>query len=397
VKLAGGNVFDPFSPMPTAERYAALADLRRTAPLARIAAGPWLAADMASVLSGLKAVEHFAGSFGTTGTGPEDDQVMAAIPEPRHGKIRKIFNSALAYHHASRMESFARAQAVQRLDAARETCRRGGEVEAVEHWLAPIPSAVIAQVLGVPDADHARFARWSDELLDRQGQSDHEHTGMADVHPEFAGYVDGLIEARRSGAAPPDDVISRMLFTEIEGERLSARMVRTQTMFLIIAGNETTRNVIGNCVYRLASDLALQDQIRRDAALIPALIEETLRLDAPVQLLGRTCMRPLELEGIPIEEGDRVLFHLASANRDPAAFEEPDAFRLGRRNARDHVAFGAGAHVCPGAYLARMETRVVLETLLARTEKIALAPGYTWDPNPVFWALGPRTLRVTLQ
>jgi cytochrome P450 len=188
-----------------------------------------------------------------------------------------------------------------------------------------------------------------------------------------------------------------MLFTELEGERLSARMVRTQTMFLIIAGNETTRNVIGNCVYRLASDLALQEELRRDPALVPALIEETLRLDAPVQLLGRTCMRPLELAGVPIEEGDRVLFHLASANRDPAAFEDPDAFRLGRRNARDHVGFGAGAHVCPGAYLARMESRVVLETLLARKELIALAPGYTWDPNPVFWALGPRTLRVTLQ
>jgi cytochrome P450 len=390
-------VFDPFSPMPAAERHAALAELRRTAPLARIAAGPWLAADMASVLAGLKAVDHFAGSFGTTGTGPEDEQVMAAIPEPRHGKIRKIFNSALAYHHASRMEPFARSLAEQRLDAARATCLRDGEVEAVEHWLAPIPSAVIAQVLGVPDADHAQFARWSDELLDRQGQSDQEVKGMADVHPEFAGYVEALIETRRSAAAPSDDVISRMLFTEVEGERLSPRMVRTQTMFLIIAGNETTRNLIGNCVYRLASDLALQDQVRRDPALVSALIEETLRLDAPVQLLGRTCLRPLDLAGVPIAEGDRVLFHLASANRDAACFEDPDAFSLARPNARDHVGLGAGPHVCPGAYLARMETRVVLETLLARTAKLALAPSYVWDPNPVFWACGPRTLRVTLE
>src|SRR6185369_4384154 len=165
----------------------------------------------ASVLAGLKAVDHFAGSFGTTGAGPEDDQVMAAIPEPRHGKIRKIFNSALAYHHASQVEPFARAIAAQRLDAARAASRRDGEVEAVEHWLAPVPSAVIAQVLGVPDADHARFARWSDELLDRQGQSDLEHAGMADVHPEFAAYVDALIAARLSAASPPDDVISRML------------------------------------------------------------------------------------------------------------------------------------------------------------------------------------------
>ena len=137
-------MFDPFAPMPAAERYAALADLRRTAPLARLASGPWLATDMASVLDGLKAVDHFAGSFGATGSGPEEDQVMAAIPEPRHGKIRKIFNSALAYHHASQAEPFARATATQRLDAACAASRRDGDVEAVEHWLAPVPSAVIA-------------------------------------------------------------------------------------------------------------------------------------------------------------------------------------------------------------------------------------------------------------
>ncbi len=389
-------MFDPFAPMPAGERYAALAELRGRTPLVRLAAGPWLATDMASVLAGLKAVDHFAGSFGATGAGPEDDQVMAAIPEPRHGKIRKVFNSALAYHHASQMEPFARELATQRLDAACAASRRDGEVEVVEHWLAPVPSAVIARVLGVPDADHARFARWSDELLDRQGQSDVEHTGMAGAHPEFAAYVDGLIAERLSAATPPDDVISRLLFTEIEGERLSARMVRTQTMFLIVAGNETTRNLMGNCVYRIACDPALQESLRSDPALVPAVIEETLRLDAPVQLLGRSCTKALELDGVPVDAGERVLFHLASANRDEACFEEPDVFRLARRNARDHVAFGAGAHVCPGAFLARMETRVVLETLLARTEKIALAPGYVWDPNPVFWALGPRTLKVTL-
>ena len=390
-------MFDPFAPMPAAERHAALAELRRTAPLAQLTTGFWLASDMASVLAGLKAVDHFAGSFGATGTGPEDDQVMAAIPEPRHGKIRKIFNSALAYHHASRAESFARATATSRLEAALAASRRDGEVEAVEHWLAPVPSAVIAQVLGVPDADHARFARWSDELLDRQGQSDQEHVGMAGVHPEFAAYVDELIAMRIASAAPPDDVISRMLFTEIGGERLSPRMVRTQTMFLIIAGNETTRNLIGNCVYRLAADLALQEEVRRDPELIGALIEETLRLDAPVQMLARTCTNPISLVGTRIDAGERVVFHLASANRDAACFEDPDAFSLVRRNARDHVGFGAGPHVCPGAYLARMETRVVLETLLARTAKLALAPSYVWDPNPVFWACGPRTLRVTLE
>ena len=367
------------------------------APLARIAAGPWLAANMASVLAGLKAVEHFAGSFGATGDGPEDDTVMAAIPEPRHGKIRKVFNSALAYHHASQVEPFARELTATLLDDALATSRTRGEVEVVESWLARVPAAVIAQVLGVPREDHARFARWSDELLERQGQSDLEHTGMAGAHPEFADYVDQGIARRLASAAPSDDVVSRLLFSEVQGERLSPRMVRTQTMFLIVAGNETTRNLMGNCVHRLARDPALFERLRREPGLVPALIEETLRLDSPVQLLARTCTRPIELDGVQIEAGERVLFHLASANRDEACFEDPAGFRLDRPNAREHVAFGAGAHVCPGAYLARMETRVVLEQLVARVEKLSLAPGYAWDPNPVFWALGPRTLRLSLQ
>ncbi len=388
--------FDPFAPMPAAQRYAALRELRRRAPLARLESGAWLALSMSAVLTGLKAVEHFAGSFGASGSGPEDDQVMAAIPEPRHGKIRKIFNSALAYHHASQVEPFARALASERLAVSLEASRRLGEVEAVEHWLAPVPSAVIAQVLGVPGADHQLFARWSDELLERQGQSDSQHTGMAGAHPEFARYVDGLISMRLTSDAREGDLIARLLFSEIEGEKLSPRMVRTQTMFLIVAGNETTRNLMGSCVHRLARDPRLYERLLREPGFVPALIEETLRMDSPVQLLARTCLEPIALDGVRIAAGERVLFHLASANRDEACFEVPDEFRLDRPNARDHVGFGGGPHICPGAYLARMETRVVLETLLARAPTLALAKGYAWDPNPVFWALGPRTLRLTL-
>lgn len=148
--------------------------------------------------------------------------------------------------------------------------------------------------------------------------------------------------------------------------------------------------------WRACAPPALFERVRGEPGLVPAFIEEARRLDSPVQLLARTCTQPIELDGVPIAAGDRVLFHLASANRDEACFEAPDAFRLERPNPRDRVAFGAGAHVCPGAYLARMETRVVLETLLARVERLALAPGFAWDPNPVFWAFGPRTLRLTL-
>ena len=170
----------------------------------------------------------------------------------------------------------------------------------------------------------------------------------------------------------------------------------TQTIFLIIAGNETTRNLIGNVIRRLAEDPVRYEQVREDRSLVPVLIEESLRFDAPVQLLARTCVEDVELDGVWIRKGDRVLHSIASANRDERVYADPDQFRLDRPKPRDHVGFGAGPHVCPGAFLARMETQVAVEALLDRVAKMELAADYVWDPNPVFWALGPRTLRVLL-
>ncbi|MFP6625035.1 MAG: cytochrome P450, partial [Myxococcota bacterium] len=195
---------------------------------------------------------------------------------------------------------------------------------------------------------------------------------------------------------PPDDMIARLVHTEIEGERLSQRAVLTQSMFLIIAGNETTRNLIGNLIYRLAGDPELYQQIQDDRELVSTLIEESLRIDSPVQLLARTCTEDVEIDGVQIKKGDRLLHSIASANRDESVYPDADQFRLDRARPRDHVAFGAGPHICPGAFLARMEAEVAVETLLDRVATLALAPGYEFDPNPVFWALGPQTLRVTL-
>ena len=124
-------------------------------------------------------------------------------------------------------------------------------------------------------------------------------------------------------------------------------------------------------------------------------IEESLRLDTPVQFLARTCTTPIEVDGVKVDAGDRIVIGIASANRDERVFEDADAFRLDRPRLREHVGFGAGPHVCPGAFLARMETRIALQDFLAAVEHFAPAPGYTLDSNPVPWAFGPQTLRVT--
>jgi len=387
---------DPFD-SESENRYAAFEEMRSEGPVHDVLGGRRFVVGQRAVEEGLKSVESFVGSFGNTGQAAEEDTVMAAIPEPRHGKIRKLFNSALAYHHSSQVEPFLRSYAAQCMDATVARSARDGEVEIMESFARPIPSAIIAKVLGIPDERSDDFARWSDEILSMQGVDEESTLPLGMLHPEFGAYLKGQISSRVASSEPPDDMITRLLQAEVDGERLSERAALTQTIFLIIAGNETTRNLIGNLIHRLATDRKLFEQVAADRELIPMLIEESLRIDSPVQLLARTCTRDLEIDGVQIRAGDRVLHSISSANRDESVYSDADQFRIDRPKPRDHVAFGAGPHVCPGAFLARLEAQVAMETLFEHVAGLELAPGYVFDPNPVFWALGPRTLRVQLK
>jgi cytochrome P450 len=220
---------------------------------------------------------------------------------------------------------------------------------------------------------------------------------MVEQHPEFAAYIREAITRRKEAADPPDDIITRLLRTDVEGEFLSEAAVCTQTMFLIIAGNETTRNLIANILHTLAVDAALYDRLRGDRSLVNVVVEESLRHDSPVQVLARAVLEDTEIEGCPLERGQRVVFGVASANRDEAVFECPEQFRLDRPRPREHLAFGAGPHVCPGASLARMEARLLLRAFLDAVASFSLTDGFVPEPNPVFWALGHRRLPVRLQ
>ena len=385
---------DPFQARTTQERLAIYAQLRRESPVSRLPSGAWFVASQAGVRTVHQNVDCFVGSFGNRGDLPEEETVIAAIPEPRHGLIRKILNSVLAFHHASKLEPFVRETTARLLENTLEAARAHGEVDLCASFARPLPCAVIARAVGVPETDVDRFARWSDELLTRQTEGG-ASARLGDLHPEFAGYVDEQVRERAEADAPPPDLVTRLLETEVEGERLTHRAVRTQILMLILAGNETTRNLIGNLLWRLAGHPELAAELRADPAQVETAIEESLRLDTPVQFLARTCTTPIEIDGVKVDAGDRIVIGIASANRDERVFEDADAFRLDRPRLREHVGFGAGPHVCPGAFLARMETRIALQDFLAAVEHFAPAPGYTLDSNPVPWAFGPQTLRVT--
>jgi cytochrome P450 len=382
--------FDPYAPS-SEDRYAAMAQVRASGGVVETPAGYYFAT-AAGVSAGLQDVAKFVGSFMDTSALDEDDVMISAIPEPRHGRIRRVINTVVAAHRTMQNEPFIRERAHELVTSAVDRARHG-TVDLVEVF-DPLPSIVIAHMLGVPEGLEDRFRVWSDELLEAQNAGG---TGaLSDAHPEFARFVQGLIDDHRAMDDPPDDVVTRFLATDVDGEYLSDRAVRTQIMFLIVAGNETTRNLIGNCLYVLATRPDLFERIRAQRELIPPFVEESLRLDAPVQVLARSVLDDTEILGCPLHVGDKVVFGVASANRDEAVYDDPTEFRLDRARMREHLAFGTGPHVCPGASLARLEAAAVVEELCGRVAALRLADGYVPDPNPVFWANGHRSLPAVL-
>jgi cytochrome P450 len=384
--------FDPYAPS-SADRYDAMAHIRAGAGVAETTAGYYLAT-AAGVEAGLKAVDRFVGSFIDTSGLPEDDIPISAIPEPRHGPIRRVINTVVAGHRTAQAEPFIRDQAGRLVATALDRQRADGHVDLVAALVDPLPSTVIAHLLGVSLEDHERFGAWSDELLDAQRSG--ERRGLYDTHPAFGAYIQGLIDERRALDDPPDDVITRFMVTEVDGAPLSDRAVCTQTMNLIIAGTETTRNLIGNCLLTLATDPDLYRRLRADRALAAAVVEESLRHDSPIQVLARAVLADTEIADVGLRPGDRVVFGLAWAHRDEARFEDPAVFRVDDTRPREHLAYGTGPHVCPGASLARVETVAALEACCDRVVALRPVDGFVAVPNPVFWALGQRALPVVL-
>jgi cytochrome P450 len=184
------------------------------------------------------------------------------------------------------------------------------------------------------------------------------------------------------------------MYTEVDGKRLTDVEVRSQLVFLIISGNETTRHLIANLVATVVTNPDLFATLKADRSLIERAVEESLRLDSPVHVLLRNCEQATDMFGVDMKPGEKILFGVASANRDETKYDDAHSFRLDRPNWRDHFAFGGGPHICPGASLARLEARVALETFLDRVTTAETEPGWTRRKTPVFWANGPVDLPV---
>jgi cytochrome P450 len=352
--------------------------------------GAWYFARYEDSVAGSKDVERFIASFREPGVVvPDEEQLVSEIPEPRHGQIRRIINSAIAAHRIGRVEPFCFELCNELLD---DLLSRSKPVDLVAEYVMPVPNNVIAHLLGAPPEDFRRWAQWSDDVVQGTYPTKNRNErgeGLAGAHPEFVEYVDALIAERR--VRPTDDFITRLVSTEVDGRRLTDIEARSQLVFLFISGNETTRHLIGNLLWRVTSNQELFRSLQADPTLIPAAVEECLRLDPPVKFLMRNCMIDGEVAGTEIAAGEKVAFGLGSANRDASQFGDADSFRLDRPEVRSHLSFGGGPHVCPGAALARLEARVALEVFLNRVG-IATLSDPAFDGVDVFWAHGPATL-----
>jgi cytochrome P450 len=388
----------PFDPLDTSEGvpHAGLARLRAEMPVSRTPNDVIYLALQEDVQKAAKAVEVFRANFRGPGiVVPDEEMLISEIPEPRHGRMRRIVNSAVAAHRLGRVEPVMRDLTNDLLDKALAK----GPHELVASLITPIPTSVIAHLLGAPPRDWALWAAWSDEVvggdyptLNRTSRGE----GLAGGHPEFARYIDDMIAERRALADPPPDFITRLLQTEVDGLRLTDVELRTLIAFLLISGNETTRHLLGNLVHTMAACPEIFQAIKRDRKLVIPAVEESLRLDTPVSVLMREAMVDTEMRGFDIPKGSKVAFGVASANRDESLYEDPDVFRLDRPQPKAHFAFGGGPHVCPGAALARLEGRILLELLAERVDRIEMPDDFERVKVPVFWANGPDALPFAL-
>jgi cytochrome P450 len=350
----------------------------------------WLIFDYEGVWRALNDHDAFSSKV------PSPPNWFLFLDPPRHTKQRGLIARAFTPRVVANLEPFIRRLSREFLDAVIE----GGEMDLVAGYTAPLPMTVIAELLGMSGVDLPRFERWSEGILRISHTRSGAETAAAAmqefsaVTAEMDTYLTDLIAQRR--AAPKDDLISRLVEAEVDGERLTPPEILGFFQLLIVGGQETTVNLINNAMLCLLEHPDQLDRLRANADLLPGAIEEVLRYRAPLQWVMRTPRRDVEIHGQVIPAGKLVLPMIGSANRDPKQFRDPNCFNI-TRDPNAHVAFGHGVHACLGAPLARLEARIALMDLLGRLKDIRLASAAPWPPRQALNVLGPASLPIRFE
>ena len=369
-----------------AERDAALARLRREDPIHWDPANQWW---LVTRHADVREVSRSPELFSSEPRGPwhafEYHFSMQAMDGERHRRHRNVVNRAFTPRLVSMLAERAERYADQAIDALAD--RRSAEF--VSDLAVPVPLRIIADMLGVADGDLEQFRRWSDAMI-LAGGGHTDDVALAETQGrmgDFLAYLTEAVERRR--AHPTDDVLSRIIQAGEAGviddaqrlHRLEGDEVRDFALFLLVAGNETTRNGISQGMLALFEHPEERGRLAADDALWETAPDEILRWTSPVRAMRRVALRDTSLGDRKILEGQSVVMVYASANRDEAVFDDPHRFRVDR-SPNEHLAFGFGPHYCLGANLARMEIRTVLRRILQRLPGIRLADGGRAVPTP---------------
>ncbi|HLB14892.1 MAG TPA: cytochrome P450 [Burkholderiales bacterium] len=389
--------FDPFGEQHRNDPYPAYAELRRRAPVFRVEkTGAYAVSRYADVAFVLRHPELFSSiamqttmtSGFTTGastsgmgiSGAEAARLvellkslpisisdllrsrsLIASDPPVHGPMRNLVNRGFTPRRIAELETRIRAIARASLDALEGK----SEFDLVTEFSVPLPVTVIAELLGVEPERSTDFKRWSDCAVAGAtgGAGALRPETVLQGFSELSTYITGVVEERRR--RPQEDLISTLIRAEDGEAGLTPIEVVMFTLLLLVAGNETTTNLLGNALLALMAHPDQLAGVQRDTSRIPALVEEALRYDGPIQFLFRQATQDVEIAGVKIPAGATLMPLIGSANRDDDQFPEADRFDVSR-NTQGHLAFGLGIHFCLGASLARLEARVALEELLGR-------------------------------
>jgi cytochrome P450 len=329
---------------------------------------------------------------------PQVDTLLTADP-PVHTRFRKLVNLAFSSRRVAAIEDDMRGIVVGLIEGFADA----GAIDFVRAFAIPLPVAVIAGQIGMGPEDHARVKRWSDAFVDRLGQmiSKERELECAREVVEFQHFVKAKIDERR--AAPTEDLLSDLVHARVEGEQpLEDAEIMSIMQQLMVAGNETTTSALAGGLLQLIRN---PEEMTKAVAAADAgneraivnLVEEVLRTESPTSGMWRVVRREVELGGVTIPKGAMVQLRYAAANRDPARYPDPDRFDIGRDNARTHLAFGKGIHMCVGNMLSRKEMALAYTELLRRLTDFAVADGHvpSWPPNMLLRGL--TTLPITFR
>lgn len=375
--------YDPYDPdlLVHGVPFDQLARIRAEQPVCPTPTEAWYVSRRSDVERVLKDVDTFQADLGPiTGLSgledvPPEQLYLSEILEPRHGQVRRLYNACFGPHRTRMVDTVTADICHELVDGL-----LAAEVPDLHAGYAmPIPGRVMAHVMGLAPEASDNFLRWSadETLMTRPCTPGVEPGGP----PIFAFFAEELAR-QKALPEPTNRVFQVLLDAEVDGAPLTDTEIVTQLHFMVMAGVHTTRGLLTHVVQRLLHEPALFERLRSEPDLIPVYVEESLRHDAPVQRTTRRVRRDTEVHGVAMLPGQWVEVGIASANRDEDVYDDGESFRLDRPEPRDHLAFGAGSHVCPGATLARLEAVTAVEVLLERVESMAEVAGVRYPPMP---------------